>query len=179
MQRTFKKRFTLSFYTQCFVKCFEGAKALSKYSRTALHNQHQNTQKPRFTTISVLKWKSCGLSKYLNCHHVQALQKSLQAPQRKCLCYGNNHKTRFVGSNASFHTIILRGLPLRGLPLSSYCLAALPSNWVFSLLWSETFWSYVRNSVKASANISFSDIFYEFKRHYEQIGFKIVSVISK
>jgi len=57
---------------QCFLKCFEGPKRslkffqLTKYSRTSLHNHHQNTLKRWFTIIWVFRWNNCGFSRCLN-----------------------------------------------------------------------------------------------------------------
>jgi len=40
----------------------------TEHNLTSLHNHPQNTLKPRFVTISVFRWNSCGLSQHFNGH---------------------------------------------------------------------------------------------------------------
>jgi len=85
---------------KCFVRCFEGPKRshksfqrsvkIQKY-RDSLYDHHQNTLKRPFMAISVFRWTSCDLSKYLNGHQGQILQKhgcvhkiSTRDPSKNC-----------------------------------------------------------------------------------------------
>ena len=64
-----------------FLRCFDqnglshSCNGLSKNSSTSLHNHHQNTLKPPFTTIAVYRWNSCSLSKCLCAQQGQTLKK--------------------------------------------------------------------------------------------------------
>jgi len=61
-----------------FSRSFERSKfsnGLSKYRRTSLHNHRQNAIKPRFMTISIFRWSSCGLSNFFTATKVKSLRK--------------------------------------------------------------------------------------------------------
>ena len=51
-----------------------------KCSRTSLYNHLQNSLKPRFMTILVLRWNSCSISKRLTGHQGQTLKKPAASP---------------------------------------------------------------------------------------------------